>query len=680
MPSRTAGGSSQRRWYGPMVLFAVATAVYLAGLWLAFSTQRHSQRFEVEGATHLSGAQVRGRLQGCAEYLTLLGGERAAGTLDAAAFQSRVGRYVADHHEMLCVNWVDADFKITDVAPLEGNRGIIGLHLELPEPKRASHLARESRRPVYTRAFQVIQGDLSVEVWCPVFRGDQFLGLFGGIFSCRRIFEELVVPAARGRYQVTLAAADGTPLLATAPARSLSQEVVHEDALTPESDSPRLRFAGYGRGPLDWAVWAISGLCLVLMLAMVRALTGLKQEVEERHAAEAAGQALEEQLRQARKMESIGRLAGGVAHDFNNVLQVILGCAEMGRLALDGEHAVAAELQNITDAAQRARELTQQLLAFARRQPAAPRILDLNQAIAAMLKMLRRLIGEDVEVVWQPAEPLPAVRFDPSQLDQVLANLCVNARDALGGSGRVTIATAAQTLTHPLDGELAGLPPGEYAVLSVTDTGCGIPPAALDLVFEPFYTTKAPGQGTGLGLATVYGIARQNLGCVTVESAPDTGTTFRVYLPAVTGEPVPAAPTPAPTESANGHETILVVEDDADILALAVVALGRRGYTVLSAASPAEALPLAASHPSGIDLLVTDVVMPGMHGGELAARLLALRPGLKVLYVSGYTADAIAQRGVVEDGVALLPKPFSLLALTQKVREVLDSDGGTVSG
>jgi PAS domain S-box-containing protein len=381
---------------------------------------------------------------------------------------------------------------------------------------------------------------------------------------------------------------------------------------------------------------------------------------------------LAEQLRQAQKMEAVGRLAGGVAHDFNNLLTVINGLAELAAADLDSCHPLVPRLQGILDAGTRAARLTQQLLAFARKQVVAPRALDLNEAIGAVQGMLRRLIGEDIELVWKPGADVWRVYLDPGQVDQVLANLLVNARDAIPGAGTVTVETGTAVLDRAWCEAHPGAAPGEYAVLTVSDTGEGMDRETLTHIFEPFFTTKGPGRGTGLGLATVYGIVQQAGGAIYAYSEPGQGTTFRIYLPRWTGGAGAAVAREEPAAPPAGTETVLLVEDEPAILTLGQAILERQGYRVLAARSPAEALGLAAQEPGEIHLLATDVVLPGMNGRELYARLHALRPGLKCLYLSGYTADAISQRGVLPDGVSFLQKPYSLKTLAEKVRAVLD--------
>ncbi|MBP7865854.1 MAG: PAS domain S-box protein [Acidobacteria bacterium] len=382
--------------------------------------------------------------------------------------------------------------------------------------------------------------------------------------------------------------------------------------------------------------------------------------------------ALEEQLLQSQKMESIGRLAGGVAHDFNNSLQLISGYADMALSSAEPGSGLHENLQVIRQAAARSAELTRQLLAFARKQTVNPVVLDLNETLAGMLRMLRRLIGEGIELEWKPGAALWPVEVDPVQVDQVLANLAVNARDAVGGAGRVTIATANAVLDPAYCEAYPDASPGEYVLLEVADNGCGMGPDVLSRLFEPFFTTKELGQGTGLGLATVYGIVRQNNGVISVRSEPGRGTVFSIHLPRVRTAPVRKPATDVERKPARGTETVLLVEDDEEILDLAEAALRKYGYAVLAARSPREALDLLHRHDGPAHLLVTDVVMPGINGKALSRKVAALRPGIRTLFISGHPADTIARHGVLEPGVQFLQKPFTVHALVNKVREVLD--------
>jgi PAS domain S-box-containing protein len=385
---------------------------------------------------------------------------------------------------------------------------------------------------------------------------------------------------------------------------------------------------------------------------------------------------LEEQVRQAQKMEAVGRLAGGVAHDFNNVLNVILGYAELTLRTMDEGDRRRRNLLEIRKAGDHAAALTRQLLAFGRGQVLQPRVLDLNAVVGDLDPMVRRMIGEDVDLVTALAPGLGRVKADPGQIGQVVLNLAVNARDAMPAGGTLTIETA----DAELDGRAQpGLPAGRYVMLAVTDTGCGMPTSVQEHIFEPFFSTKERDKGTGLGLATVYGIVKQSGGGIAVTSEVAAGTTFRVYLPRVEA-PAEAVPAAVAAESPGGSEAILLVEDDPAVRELTREVLEESGYRVLSAASGPEAIALVEKDPSRIDLLLTDLVMPRMNGRELARRLHELRPGLATLFMSGYAPGAIVHQGVLDPGVAFIGKPLRPADLTRKVREVLDEGARARAG
>ena len=380
---------------------------------------------------------------------------------------------------------------------------------------------------------------------------------------------------------------------------------------------------------------------------------------------------LSAQLQQAQKMDSIGRLAGGVAHDFNNMLTVILGHADMKLADPHLDPAIRASLEEIRGAANDSAALTRQLLAFARKQTIAPRRLDLNETVGRSLQMLRRLLGENVELGWRPNDAVLFVQADPAQIDQILVNLCVNARDAIVGTGRIDIETAAATLDAAFCAANPGAAAGDYVRLTVRDTGSGMDAETLAHVFEPFFATKPTGAGTGLGLSTVYGIVKQNDGYIAVASRPGQGATFDVYLPRCAAPAkAPTAP-PAPGPAVEGTSTVLLVDDEPAILAMTAQMLHSLGYAVRAARTPAEALRLAHEHPGPIHLLLSDVVMPGMNGRDLARTLGDLRPGLRVLFMSGYTNDVIATLGRLDGELPFLRKPFSRDELAAKIREVL---------
>jgi PAS domain S-box-containing protein len=383
---------------------------------------------------------------------------------------------------------------------------------------------------------------------------------------------------------------------------------------------------------------------------------------------------LQEQMRQVQKLESVGRLAGSVAHDFNNLLMGIMGYTDLCRDELEPEHPVQEWLNEITAEAERSAALTRQLLAFARQQPVTPEVLDLNAAVGNMLKMLGRLIGENIDTRWMPADELWLVRMDPSQVDQVLANLCVNARDAIAGVGTVTIETANAMVDEAYCSDHVEAVPGPYVVLVVSDDGCGMAPEVRKRLFEPFFTTKSAGQGTGLGLATVHGIVKQNNGFINVYSEPGRGTTFRIYLPRFEGDAAVAGEDSSPVSAPDafmGETTVLLVEDERSVRVTICLFLEEMGCRVIVADAPDLALRRVEEGGERIDLLVTDVVMPGMSGRDLAVELAGRFPAMKCLFVSGYTAVTIAQQEMLDEGAEFLSKPFTKEQLVDRVRRLL---------
>ena len=396
------------------------------------------------------------------------------------------------------------------------------------------------------------------------------------------------------------------------------------------------------------------------------------QDISGRKQADKQRTQLESQLRQSQKMESVGRLAGGVAHDFNNMLGVILGHAELGLMHLEPGHRVCTDLKEIARAAERSADLTRQLLAFARKQTVAPKVIDLNETVTGMLKMLQRLIGEDIHLTWQPAPNLCQIKMDPSQIDQILANLCVNARDAITDTGRITIESGNCSIDADYCAANPEATPGDYVRLVVSDNGAGMDRETMSHIFEPFYTTKEMGKGTGLGLATVYGAVKQNNGFINVYSEPGTGTTFSVYLPCHERQISLKSAETGTVAVPHGQETILLVEDEPAILNITSLMLEKSGYTVLRADTPGKASELAREHVGEIHLLMTDVIMPEMNGRDLAKNILSIYPDIKRLFMSGYTADVIAHHGVLEEGVHFIQKPFSLPVMAAAVRKVLD--------
>jgi PAS domain S-box-containing protein len=400
---------------------------------------------------------------------------------------------------------------------------------------------------------------------------------------------------------------------------------------------------------------------------------GIILDIHDRKIAQLEKASLASQLQQAQKMESVGRLAGGVAHDFNNMLGVILGTTEMALDRVSSSDPLRKDLEEIHKAATRSADLTRQLLAFARRQAVAPKVLDLGETISGLVRILKRLIGESIVLEWRPASDLWPVRMDPSQVDQILANLCINARDAMAGMGRLDIDLGNTSLDVAFCSSRGGALPGDYVRLAVRDTGCGMDQETQSHLFEPFFTTKPLGKGTGLGLATVYGIVKQNGGLVEVESAVGKGTTMSVYIPRHVG-PVgkcEAAEVAGPLRQ--GRETILLVEDEPSMLTMTAALLQGMGYAVIAVGSAEDALRVATERAAEIRVLLTDVVMPDMNGKDLATLVSARYPHIAVVFMSGYTADVIAEQGILNEGVLFLQKPFSKEALAFKISEALET-------
>jgi PAS domain S-box-containing protein len=405
------------------------------------------------------------------------------------------------------------------------------------------------------------------------------------------------------------------------------------------------------------------------------------RDITKRRQAEEALRSSEEQLRQAQKMEAVGNLAGGVAHDFNNILTIMKGYCQLMMRAIGEGGKGYRETTEVLKAAERAASLTRQLLAFSRKQVLQPKVLALNVVVADMERMLRRLIGEDIELRTMLCQGLGTVMADPGQLEQVLLNLAVNARDAMSKGGRITIETANMELDGSAASRWPDVKPGRYVMLSFADSGCGMDEATVSRIFEPFFTTKEQGKGTGLGLSTVYGIVKQSGGSITVESAPGRGTTFRVCLPrldAQAEENIDREPE-STSEAPRGKETVLLVEDEEIVRSLFSTTLRSAGYSVLEATDGHRALEISRGHKGTIDIVVTDVVMPRMGGGALAETIGRERPGTRVLYMSGYTDDSVVRHGVLDAGIPFLQKPFSPDVLTRKVRQVLDSPRPTIA-
>jgi len=480
-------------------------------------------------------------------------------------------------------------------------------------------------------------------------------------------------PAAERLFGYTASEAIGqnVSLLMPAPYRE-----EHDDYLRNYLATGVRKVIGIGREVVgrhkDGSEFPIDIAVTEFRLGERRLFTGIVRDLTARKLAEEGRAQAEEQLRQSQKLEAIGQLAGGVAHDFNNTLGVITGYGERARKQIPEGHPARPRLEQMIKAAERAAGLTRQLLAFSRKQVMEPRLLELNAVVSDLDKMLRRVVGEDVEIEVRAAERLGTVRVDPTQIQQIIMNLVVNARDAMPKGGRLTIETADAEFDESYAAEHPPAKAGRFVMLAISDTGIGMDAETQRRIFEPFFTTKPAGEGTGLGLATVYGIVKQSGGYIWVYSEPGQGTTFKVYLPCV-DEPTPAeAAAAAATPAPRGHETVLLVEDTESLREMIREVLAEQGYTVLLASQGEEALALAREHEEAIDLLLTDVVMPKLGGGDLARQLRRLRPAVRVLYMSGYTNGAVSRQGVLDEGVVLLEKPFTGDRLAHAVREALD--------
>jgi signal transduction histidine kinase len=397
-------------------------------------------------------------------------------------------------------------------------------------------------------------------------------------------------------------------------------------------------------------------------------------DISDRKKAEEEKEKLREQLLQSQKLEAVGVLAGGVAHDFNNMLGAIIGYVELTLGDIEPGSPIRPNLGRILDAAQRSASLTRQLLAFARKQTVAPMVLELNQAVEEILKLLQRLIGENIDLAWIPSKTPCIIKMDPTQIDQILTNLCVNARDAIRDVGKITIETEIVAFDDDYCRTHSEFKPGNYVLLAVSDDGCGIARETLEHIFEPFFTTKGIGKGTGLGLAMVYGIIKQNDGFINIYSEPGKGTTFRIYFRQHNADIRTLRKSHIETTPKFSGETILIVEDDPTLLTMGVQMLTRLGFNVIKASNPFEAIRIVQESRDGIHLFITDVIMPEMNGRDLAERLQAIQPGIKHLFMSGYTANVIVHQGVLDQGVNFIQKPFSMKDLGIKIHGILNPE------
>ena len=478
----------------------------------------------------------------------------------------------------------------------------------------------------------------------------------GVILECNKGLSEMT-----GYSNDELLGMNGLLLVAEDVRKNVTQHMLSGNEVPYETIGVRKNGERY---PIHLAARNVPYKGMQVRIAEFRDLTALKK-------AEKENEVLEKKLQQSQKMEAVGRLAGGVAHDFNNMLSVIIGHAELALLEENLNSELHSCLVEIKKAGQRSAELTRQLLAFARKQDVTPQKIDLNQAVSGMIRMLQRLIGEDIDLIWMPIKKACPVLIDPSQVDQILANLCVNARDAVEGGGTLTIETGTATFDEAYCEERPEFSPGKYVFIGVSDDGCGMDAETVAHIFEPFFTTKEAGQGTGLGLATIYGVVSQNNGFITVYSEPEIGSTFKIYLPYLSDHAQQVNVDPESEKLQQGHGTILLVEDDPALLKMTTRMLCGMGYRVIPAASPEEAIQLAMEHAEELDLLITDVVMPKMNGKDLSAKILSFLPDLKHLFMSGYTANVIAHHGVLDGELHFIHKPFTRQELGEKIHSVL---------
>lgn len=565
----------------------------------------------------------------------------------------REGATIVD--EMLEIDAFDGKKKIilNSTAPLHNDQGIVDgaiiVNQDITERRRAEEALRLNER---------LLGSIVETAKDSIFVKDSNLRYIKANSAMGALFE-MSVEDLLGKTDADLFGAQAATHIDLIDRMVLAGETIEELPIKPVKGV--MRYFHTIKVPLKDSQGKIIGLC-----GIARDITQQKRDEEE-------SEKLKTLLMHSQKIESVGRLASGVAHDFNNMLSIILGQADMALDKLDPDHDLTDCLQEIRSAAQRSSNLTQKLLAFARKQTVAPKVLDLNDTVEGMLKMLDRLIGENIQLTWVPGSMIWPIRIDPSQIDQILANLCVNARDAISTTGKVMIETESVVVLAEECREHPDSIPGDYTMLSVSDTGCGMDEKTIAHIFEPYFTTKELGKGTGLGLATVYGIVKQNHGFITITSKPDVGTVFKLFFPRHWAEPELTDQEEPQSIDSQCHETILLVEDEPAILKLTMMMLERQGYTVISALSALEAIQLARETPGEIQLLITDVIMPEMNGRELKQHVEGVFPNIKTVFMSGYTADVIAHHGVLEDDVFFIQKPFSIKALVLKVREALGS-------
>ena len=677
--------------WAPLAVLASGIAVTLL-FWQAVVADRRSfvdraTAHEAELLAARMSAEARAQAQGLYRMAQRW---EARKSMPREEWESDTRLYVAHNSGYQAIVWVDPSSVARWIVPLPGNESLLDANLaDEPLYRETLETARQNGDKTLSRPVRIVKGSTGFLACSPIYLPDAFGGWIVGLIRFETLLNEIWYEELAQGYSVSLLYSGhelyrrGTQALSSAAlARDADVELSGENLVGVSLQlrvwpSPAL-LASSSSLP-RWTL--IAGLVVSCLLSLS---VGLAQTARRRAAeAEVARRALEaevldrkraeQELRQSQKMEAIGRLAGGVAHDFNNILTAILGYGDLLYDALDADPTLQKDAEEIRKAANRAASLTRQLLAFSRKEATLSEVVNVNELVSGMEKMLRRLIGADIEVAAVLDPALGAVKADPGQLEQVLLNLAVNARDAMPRGGRLTIETSNVHVDDSYSVSHSGLiRPGAYVLLSVSDTGVGMDEATRLRIFEPFFTTKEQGKGTGLGLAMVYGTVKQSGGFIWVYSEPNRGTTLKVYLP-ITEETQGRAGVSAPPETAvRGEETILLVEDEDPVRALARRVLEAAGYRVLEARQGAEALDITQSFAGPIHLLLTDTVMPGMGGPELAGLLAGSHPETRALFMSGYADDAVLRHGILAGDAPFLQKPFTAGVLTRKVREVLD--------
>ena len=679
----------RKRFIDRLLLPAIVSLATVLAALLLCQRLLTQQRAEIEAITRAQVLFVKNKME--SEFkLRILPLERMArrwqirGQPTEVELESDATLVMSGYRGFQAIEWVDPAFRVRRVAPRRGNETELGSDLG-PDVRRriALEAAEDTQKVMVSRSVELSPGGRGFLVCVPVFTAPKSGGFLVGVFRYQELLSAILEDVAKDNW---MAVYEGPEKIYSRVGTSTTRE----EAWAQEADIdvqqltwrarvwPKAETLVHARSPLP-QIALVGGILLAGLLGFAvylaetsqlraREVAAANQELKR----EIAGrEQAEEALRQAQKMEAVGRLAGGVAHDFNNLLMVIRGHAALLVEFLGPNDPLRRSLEDILKAADRASSLTRQLLAFSRKQVLQPRVLDLNALVTQVADLLPPLLGEDINLVMDLDPELGPVRADPGQIEQVIMNLVFNARDAMPGGGELAIQTANAGLDEAFTRRHPGVRPGPHVMLAVRDTGRGMDEETQSHIFEPFFTTKDQSKGTGLGLATVYGIVDQSGGSVTVSSKLGEGTTIQIYLPRVEEAIDVAEPTKALPDSLRGSETILVVEDDDAVRNMTREFLKIRGYTVLGARNATEAIQFTERHKEPIDLVLTDVVMPGMKGRELVERLANLRPAMKVLYMSAYTEDAIINYGILDPGTAFIEKPFSPDDLAVKVREVL---------